>query len=1224
MTLLELTLSSGDSSLSVRSFHVDEALNEPFAISILARSPDPSLQLDAIVGFDATFRIASGYAFAENGGARIWSGTVEHAALVQAESTGLSTYSLRIVPRLALLKHRRNYRIFQHQSIPEIVDQLLTEWNIEPEWNIDRARYPKLEFKVQYGESDLHMLQRLLEEAGIAFHFVGDEEKGSVLTFVDEPQEAEPRESPLRFVDQANRSAEMEYVTKLRFAREVRPGAAILGDFDFRHPALPFFGEAQKASVPEDRYEQMHYEPGSFMHEGHRREGTPFADDRGVARRTQAFGNDRANRVLHAARTGRDTIAFETNAADLSPGTVFSVLNHPHADFSEERGLLVTAFTLAGSPDKEWEMSGQAVFTDVPYRPPLRTDKPQAYGVQSATVVGPDDQEIHTDEFGRVRVQFPWDREGRSNENSSCWMRVHQGWGGQGYGLLVLPRVGQEVIIAFEQGDPDQPMILGRAFNAMNPVPYKLPEEKTVSTWKSKASPGEDGFNEIKFDDKKGEELVYVQAEKNLRKLVKHDETITVGNDRVKQVGGDETETTGRNRVQVTEIDRFEATTNHVTAYVGANRKQCVKTNAWTRIEGTHRTTAEQNVDVMIEGNKRETIHNDAHTWAGRNRNESVGKNHSLTVTMDQTTEVVGSYALAAEHLDIQALQSMIGEGAQAVTLKAGDSFVEINAGGIFIHGAVVRLNAGGAAAKGKEARPKQPDLPIEMRLGSFVQWPKLPPGIEAHVADLRAATEVQEKKAEEKASEEKESATNGTCEIESVEYECKHGAKRKFKLDLPKVQGNILEVASGKKRGEKIKVRIKMKSPRCANHEKQVLTLDAPHEDKTIEEDNPTIEIGYRKTINLFKFWNLFWPWKMDPSIYKLTPLACKGIKDKCAEIHVYPDLQPTVKLSLSTDTSAIDQWIEEMDYRRNDNPREPLPTNVPIPLDKIKRKLELDVRLKYGFWTVSVPSVLKSKVNKAASNRIAKWFGKFIARSLETTNGLLYPVYPKFGLEYKGKFEEIAGTGKVGAAWKVSLKVDNVRRVVRRRNVLRELDELFERHNARALRSAIDVIQRWSRRQNLILRVVMEAPIQVMGETKAEKKATDDKHKYSGVIEAKLLAKFNCVFEIDSQKGEDDDYGTQGNDKPPWGCRLGIALDGETGITAKVQFGGGRFVQASAILHECTVGYLLYVVGSYSWDNGKKDEPPSVNRQVALNLPFSKKHTIWPERKLFSIPKG
>ena len=231
--------------------------------------------------------------------------------------------------------------------------------------------------------------------------------------------------------------------------------------------------------------------------------------------------------MLGGTRVDRRTVSFDTNTIDLWPGQVFCMDKHPHAELTDETKLLVTEFSVEGTPGGEWSMSGQAAFTDAPYRPPQRTLKPRVEGVQSAQVVGPQGQEIHTDEFGRVRVQFPWDREGKHDDGSSCWIRVSQGWAGTGYGMIVIPRIGQEVMVGFLEGDPDQPIIVGRVYNAKQAVPYKLPEHKTRSTWKSDSSLGSGGFNEIMFEDIKGQELVWEQAQKNRRRLVKNDETIT-------------------------------------------------------------------------------------------------------------------------------------------------------------------------------------------------------------------------------------------------------------------------------------------------------------------------------------------------------------------------------------------------------------------------------------------------------------------------------------------------------------------------------------------------------------------------------------------------------------------------------------------------------------------------------------------------------------------------
>jgi len=207
--------------------------------------------------------------------------------------------------------------------------------------------------------------------------------------------------------------------------------------------------------------------------------------------------------------------------------------------------LFIIEFEIDGTPGGEWRMRGLCLFADEPYRPALRTPKPIINGVQSAIVVGPPGEEIYTDEFGRVRVQFHWDREGQWDDNSSCWMRVSQGWAGHGYGMITIPRIGHEVLVGFFEGDPDQPVIVGRVYNNAARVPYKLPDHKTKSTWKSDSSPGSNGFNELMFEDAKGKELVYLQAQRDLAKLVKNNESEQIGQNRSTTVGHDRTTNVG-------------------------------------------------------------------------------------------------------------------------------------------------------------------------------------------------------------------------------------------------------------------------------------------------------------------------------------------------------------------------------------------------------------------------------------------------------------------------------------------------------------------------------------------------------------------------------------------------------------------------------------------------------------------------------------------------------
>jgi type VI secretion system secreted protein VgrG len=717
MPLLELAFESGETSLDVRRFDVHEAVSALFTVSIRARSPNAELDLESIVGKKAAFRVVSGLAF---GGtpSRQWTGVCSHIEQIQAEPTGLSTYHLRIVPRLWLLTQRRNHRIFQHLSIPDIADELLGEWSIPPTWKIERGKYPKLEYKCQYGESDYTFLSRLFEEAGIAFTFPDDEAKGSVLTLSDELHAASPRSPHLPFVDNPNQSSEKEFVTAVALAHEVRPGAHTVRDYDFRNPSFSLFGEAQKAAAPEDKLEQYHYQPGSFLVEGQKGGDTPVADDKGVARYDQKYGKDLAQRALDGRRVSKRTVTFESNALDLSAGVILSMDQHPHVELSSAKKLLLTEVQFRGAPGTEWTRACQAVFADVPYRPQRRTPKPDVTGVQSAMVVGPAGQEIHTDEFGRVRVQFPWDREGKNDDHSSSWIRVSQGWAGTGFGLINIPRIGQEVLVGFLEGDPDQPVIVGRVFNSNNPVPYKLPDNKTRSTWKSNSSLGGGGFNEIMFEDLAGQELVFMQAQKNQRRLVKNDETITIGHDRQKLVKGNETEVTGGSRSEFTHGDRIELTEGDRTTVIQGKFSKLVEGDEIERTEGDHLLFIGGEQHLIVKHEKRELIEKDSHLKVNGSRNEEVDGTASLSVGGDQQGKVGKKYALeAGEEIHLKAGTDLVLEAVSDLTIKGPGGFIRIDAGGVTIKGTLVKINSGGSAGSGADASPAGPKDPKEAKV---------------------------------------------------------------------------------------------------------------------------------------------------------------------------------------------------------------------------------------------------------------------------------------------------------------------------------------------------------------------------------------------------------------------------------------------------------------------------------------------------------------------------
>jgi type VI secretion system secreted protein VgrG len=549
MSPFELSFASGHDSLSVRHFSVSEALSTLFEVSVVALSPLDDLDFETLVGHGASLTVHPGAV----GHSRGWTGVCNHFEQLQAEETGLSTYLIKIVPDLWLLSQRRDSRIFQHLSIPAIVREVLSHWKIHPVLELDHERHPAQEYRVQYNESDLAFVSRLLEEAGITYRFAWHPEKGTELVLSDAPQRREPRAgSVIPYVDQPSHEAKSPFVTRVSVARELKPGAVTLRDFDFqRRTDYELAGKAHRGGGVEAKLEQYQYRPGAFVVEGH---GHAHADEK--------EGAALAERTLEAERSLAEVVSFHTNLVDLAPGSVFSISGHPRARIAAPHHLLATEIAIEGGEGPQITISGRAVPTTVHHRPAKITPKPRISGVQSAIVVGPGNEEIHTDEHGRVRVEFPWDRAGKRDERSSCWLRVSQGWAGSGFGMMVLPRVGQEVLVGFFEGDPDQPVVVGRVYNAQNRVPYRLPEHRTRSAWRSQSTPGGDepAFNEIMFEDKKGAELFSIHAQRDLHQVVKGstlertgaDRTITVGKSRSTTVGGvDTTQVGARHAVSI-------------------------------------------------------------------------------------------------------------------------------------------------------------------------------------------------------------------------------------------------------------------------------------------------------------------------------------------------------------------------------------------------------------------------------------------------------------------------------------------------------------------------------------------------------------------------------------------------------------------------------------------------------------------------------------------------
>ncbi len=537
--MIRLTMSAGV-VLTPRRIDVREVMNQPFVVRIVATSPDADLPLDDLIGTAVTVELSAGPR------QRTYRGCVFGLTQLRAEFTGLSSYALEVGPALALLGLGRDYRCFQAMSEPAIALELLRLHGIPVTSHLDLSTYPRRELRVQYGESDLAFVGRLLEAAGIAYWFE-HHEGVTTMVLADTPSARAPSRT-LREVTEGIDVPAVDFAQAVEVRRALRPGVYTVYDVDFRRKATEQPAGSARAADGAGReltLERFHYLPGAMLAEAAGGD-TPVADERIAVRSLEAEGDRLAARRLSAKRADARRYRFRTDAIDVKLGETIAVTGDATRLRRGGEPLLVVGLSLTGEGDGRWMASVDARPTSVPYRPPLVTPRPRADSVESAIVVCPEGEEIHTDEFGRVRIHFPWDR---GPVVGGAWVPVSQPWAGAGFGAINLPRAGQEVLVQFRGGDPDQPVITGRTFTALAPVPYPLPENKTQSGWKSSSTGETGGYNELMLEDAAGRELVRMQAERDLVTDVRRDERREVDNDRTARVGRHDVRTVKRDQV---------------------------------------------------------------------------------------------------------------------------------------------------------------------------------------------------------------------------------------------------------------------------------------------------------------------------------------------------------------------------------------------------------------------------------------------------------------------------------------------------------------------------------------------------------------------------------------------------------------------------------------------------------------------------------------------------
>ncbi|HKC51388.1 MAG TPA: type VI secretion system tip protein TssI/VgrG [Myxococcota bacterium] len=616
--MCSMTSPLGDDALLVERMRAREAVSSLFAFELDLLAETDDIGFDQIVGKSVTVSVEL-----QNRKQRHFNGIVSRFS-AGASQGRFSAYRAEVVPALWLLTRRVGCRIFQHLSVPDIAKKLFGELGVSDVKLELQKSYPAREYCVQYRESDFNFVSRLFEDVGISYYFAHDT-KSHTLVLFDTPGGNPPCPGQETAI-YASASGEgvAGDVSEWAIERELRPGKFSHTDYNFEQPSLSLHTTTPTslAIAGNERFE-IYEHSGDFMEPSH--------------------GESRVKVRMEAEESASLEARGVSRCAAFTPGYRFDLRGHHRKDSNDAYVITQLLHTVVDSigPGAQGASYDNAFVCrphKVPIRPLRSTPKPLVYGVQTATVVGAAGKEIDVDPHARVVVQFHWDREGKRDENSSCRVRVAQNSAGKGWGLIAHPRIGQEVVVEFIDGDPDRPIVVGMVYNGEQTPPYGLPGNSTQTGLKSRSSPGGGGFNEIRLEDKAGSEHMYVQAQKDRTTLTKNDDSQSVGHDRTRSVTNDESVSVGANQKIAVTADR--------TRTVGGNESVSVTGNRTKSISGDEGVTIGGGYTQSVTGGRTRTVSGAETVTVALARTHSVGINEAISVGAAQEVTVGAARAL--------------------------------------------------------------------------------------------------------------------------------------------------------------------------------------------------------------------------------------------------------------------------------------------------------------------------------------------------------------------------------------------------------------------------------------------------------------------------------------------------------------------------------------------------------------------------------------------------
>jgi type VI secretion system secreted protein VgrG len=666
--LLALDTPLGKDVLLLQSLTGHEGISRLFSYELdLLAFENASISFKDIVGQKVSITIQL-----PDGNPRYISGFVSRFTQGDTDDRMFTHYRAQVVPWLWFLTRQADCRIFQNLTAPVIISQVLNLSNVKDFRLSLKATYPTLEYCVQYRETSFNFVSRLMEEHGIFYYFDHTVQGKHTLVLGDQSS-ALPAcpGSPISYDTEVGGLDDPEAISDWHVEQELRTGKYTVTDYNFITPSTSLLAnEPTVVNLSASQGLELFDYPGLYT--------------------TKDQGDTVAKLRMQEEEVSYMVVTGASNCRGLASGYSFQLKNHYRADQNtnyvltevHQTASVGQTYTAAGTATESYSNSFSCIPSSVAYHPPRVTPKPFVQGPQTALVVGKAGEEIWVDKYGRVIVQFYWDRLGKKNENSSCWIRVSQPWAGATWGSIWIPRIGQEVIVSFEEGDPDRPLITGRVYNAEEMPPYTLPDYQTRSTFKSRSSKGggASNYNELRFEDKMGSEQIFMNAEKDMDLRVEKDSREFIGANR--------------------------------SLIVTTNQTEQIQTDKHLHVQGNHFEKIDGNMSLNVGGNQTESVTGNKALSVTGNQSESVTGNVSLAVTGNKD-ETSMAYAMKTDTtIHLNAGMAAVIEAGVDLTLKVGGNFIDINPAGVFITGTMVFINSGGAAGSAPDASPQSPDSP--------------------------------------------------------------------------------------------------------------------------------------------------------------------------------------------------------------------------------------------------------------------------------------------------------------------------------------------------------------------------------------------------------------------------------------------------------------------------------------------------------------------------------